>query len=202
MLKELYEGHFYGTFPKVDDRVLNLREYNYNGNFSLLDQKACQYCHHVCDTNPANREQMKVESSEDIHVISLEEVFSYVKEDMGETSDYLLESDDSVAVIEMTCSTSGYVTEKRQKARHQLYNTLTHLMTSPVVKGHIERLIRHYVVFSWKETFDNSHEEDTVAQSMTGMTVMADEVYSPDNESRFYFGFKLKEIRYPYALVV
>ena len=37
---------------------------------------------------------------------------------------------------------------------------------------------------------------------MTGMTVMADEVYSPDNESKFDFGFKMKEIRYPYALVI
>lgn len=202
MLKELFEAHFYGTFPKVEDKVLNLREQVLNGRFSLLDQKACRGCHYVCDANPANREQMKVESGDDIHVISLEEVFSYVKEDMGETCDYLLEGNDTVAVVEMTCSTSDYVTEKRQKARRQMYNTLTHLMTSPVLKGHIERLTSHYVVFSWKETFDNSLVEDTAVQSMTGMTVMADEVYSPDNESRFDFGFKLKEIRYPYALVV
>lgn len=31
---------------------------------------------------------------------------------------------------------------------------------------------------------------------------MADEVYSPDNESKFGFCFKLKEIRYPHALVM
>ena len=32
------------------------------------------------------------------------------------------------------------------------------------------------------------------------MTILADAVYSPDNESKFDFGFKLKEIRYPSIL--
>ena len=48
----------------------------------------------------------------------------------------------------------------------------------------------------------NRHCLRVVIRSMMGMTVMADEVYSPDNESKFDFGFKLKEIRYPHALVM
>ena len=42
MLKELFEGHFYGTFPKVQNRVLNLTEYVQNGTFSLLDPKLAE----------------------------------------------------------------------------------------------------------------------------------------------------------------
>lgn len=202
MLKELFEGHFYGTFHKVTDRVLNLSERIGMGNFSLLDEKACRDCHYLCSSNPAYREQMKVASQTPVYVISLDDVFSYVKEDVGEICDYMLEGNDTVAIVEMTCSTSNYVTEKRQKARRQLYNTLTNLMTSPVVKDHIERLADHYVVFSWKETFDCTQTADYVEKNMTDMTVMADEVYSPDNESNFDFGFKLKEIRYPFALAV
>lgn len=202
MLKELFEGHFYGTFPKVADRVLNLTEHIQSGSFSLLDKNACRGCHYICESNPENREQMRVNSAFPVNSISLDDVFSYVKEDIGETSDYLLEGNDTVAVIEMTCSTTDYVTEKRQKARRQLYNTLTNLMTSPVVKEHIERLTDRYVVFSWKETFDSTQTADYVEKNMTDMTVMADEVYSPDNESNFDFGFKLKEIRYPFALAV
>ena len=202
MLKELFEGHFYGTFPKVQNRVLNLTEYVQNGTFSLLDPKACRDCHYICDSNPANREQMKVESQQPVNIISIDEVFSYVKENLGETCDYMLESNGIIAVVEMTCSTTDYAMEKRQKARRQLYNTLTHLMTSPIIKDHIERLFSHYVVFSWKETFDSNVTGDSVGESMTGMTVMADEVYSPDNKSKFDFGFKMKEIRYPYALVI
>ena len=202
MLKELFEGHFYGTFPKVQDRVLNLTEYVHTGTFSLLDSKACRDCHFICDSSPTNREQMKVECQQPVNIISIDEVFSYVKENLGENCDYLLEGNDTIAVVEMTCSTTDYVTEKRQKARHQLYNTLTHLMMSPIVKGHLDSLTKHYAVFSWKETFDKSLVGDAVAKSMTDMTVMTDEVYSPDNESKFDFGFKLKEIRYPYALVV
>lgn len=201
MLKELFEGHFYGTFPKVAGRRLNLSESVKSGSFSLLDKKACRCCRYVCDTNPDKREQMKVESSSAVHIISLDEVFSYVKEDIRETADYLMEGDNTVVVVEMTCSTTDYVTAKREKARRQMRNTLMYLMTSPLVKGHIERQARHYVVFSWKETF-SGYIGDAAEQSMTGMTLMADNVYSPDNESKFDFGFKWKEIRYPFALVV
>ena len=60
MLKELLEGHFYGTFPKVSGCVLNLTEFSLSGEFSLLDPKACGGCHFVCSSNPADREQLKV----------------------------------------------------------------------------------------------------------------------------------------------
>lgn len=202
MLKELFESHFYRTFPRVTNRVLNLTERVGSRAFSLLDEKACRDCHYLCNSNPAEREQMRVVSLGPVYVISMDDVFSYVEEDVGERCDYMLEGNDVVAFVEMTCSTSNYVTEKRRKARRQLYNTLTNLMTSPVVKEHIERLADHYVVFSWKETFDSNVGADYVEKNMADMTVMADEVYSPDNESNFDFGFKLKEIRYPFALAV
>ena len=38
---------------------------------------------------------------------------------------------------------------------------------------------------------------DDIESSMKGMTVLNDVIYSPDNESKFDFGFKLREIRYP-----
>lgn len=202
MLKELFEGHFYGTFPKVADRVLNLTEHILTGTFSLLDKKACQGCHFICDSEPERREQMRVDSTLPVRFISLDEVFSYVREDLGETSDFLMETNDTAAVVEMTCSTTDYVAEKRQKARRQLHNTLAVLMTSPIVKQHIEKLNTQVAVFSWRETFDSAMAGDPIVESMTGMTVMVDALYSPDNESKFDFGFKLKEIRYPYALVM
>ena len=57
-------------------------------------------------------------------------------------------------------------------------------------------------MFSWRETIPDDEEMDFVESSMKGMTLMADEVYSSDNESKFDFGFKLKEIRYPSILVL
>lgn len=57
------------------------------------------------------------------------------------------------------------------------------------------------MVFSWKETFPENQEMDSVEASMKGMILMSDEVYSPDNESKFDFEFKMKEIRYPDVLV-
>lgn len=200
MLKELLEGHFYGTFPKVSGCVLNLTEFSLSGEFSLLDPKACGGCHFVCSSNPADREQLKVNSSHQVNIISIDEVFRYVKENVGETCDYLLESDNMLVILEMTCSTTDYVPDKRQKARHQLYNTLTLFFTSPIVRHHIERQATRYVVFSWKETFDPSVTTDSISNCMLGMTTMTDAVYSPDNESKFDFGFRLKEIRYPSIL--
>lgn len=202
MLKELLEGHFYGTFPKVTNRVLNITEHVQNGSFSLLDKEACRNCHFICNSDPEKREQMKVKSTFPVHYICLDDVFCFVKEDIGETCDYLLECNDTVAVVEMTCSTTEYVTGKRQKARHQLLNTISLLMTSPTVKIHIERLKNHVAVFSWRETFDKEITDDPVGKNMEDMMAMSDEVYSPENESKFDFDFKLKEIRYPYPFVV
>lgn len=97
MLKELFEGHFYGTFPKIADKVLNLTERIQAGTFSLLDPNACRGCRFVCDSDAERREQMRVESTHPVCSISLDEVFSYVKEDLGETSDFLLETNDLIA---------------------------------------------------------------------------------------------------------
>ena len=202
MLKELFECYFYLTYPKVPGRVVNLTERVEEDSFSLLDKSACMDCHYVCSWNPADRKQLNIESTDPVYVIGMDEVVGYVKDNLGEICDYMLESRDTVAVVEMTCSTSEYVTDKRRKARRQLHNTLAVLMANPVLKEHIERKIVHYAVFSWKETFDISAAIDPIEKNMADMTIMADEVYSPDNVSEFDFGFKLKEIRYPYAFAV
>ena len=202
MLKELFEGYFYLTFPQVPGRVVNLTERVEKDSFSLLDESACRDCRYVCSGIPADRKQLNVESAGPVHVIGMDEVAGYVKENLGEICDYMLESKDAVAVVEMTCSTSEYVTDKRRKARRQLHNTLAVLMANPVLKEHIERRAVHYAVFSWKETFDSSAAVDPVEKNMVAMTIMTDEVYSPDNASEFDFGFKLKEIRFPYALAI
>lgn len=118
-------------------------------------------------------------------------------EDVGEVCDYMLEGEADVMLVEMTCSTTDYVGDKRQKARSQLFNTLTNLYLSPFVKEHIENKAKRSAVFSWKETFDTATATDSAESSMLGMTLMSDEVYSPDNESAFDLGFVLKEVRYP-----
>ena len=202
MLKELLEAHLYYTFPKVEDKVLNLNEVTKSGNFSLVDPNACIGCKFVCNQEPSEREQLMVTSTKPVNIVNLEQVFSYIKEDVGEVCDYMLESVDSTMLVEMSCSTTEYVKSKRPKARSQLYNTLEKLFTCPPVRTHIEKNALRYVIFSWKETFPNEMEMDAAEKSMRGMTILADAVYSPYNESKFEFGFKMKEIRFPYALVI
>lgn len=167
------------------------------GDFSLIDPNACNGCKYVCSETPEKREQLKVHADQSVSIISIDKVFSYVLEKVGEICDYLLETTNTTILVEMTCSTSEHVIDKRQKARRQLYNTLCLLYANPVVRGHIEQNSIRYVVFSWKETFPEDDVMDNIESSMKGMTVLTDIVYSPDNESKFDFDFKLKEIRYP-----
>ena len=201
MLKELFEASFYRTFPKKENMILMLDERTVEGDFSLVDAKACQGCRYVCSDQPEEREQLKVHGDKQTSIVSLDQVFGYVQESVGEISDFLLEGEESAIVVEMTCSSTDYVRGKRVKARSQLYNTLSLLYTNPDVKSHLENKQARYVVFSWKETFPENQEMDNVEQSMKGMILMSDEVYSPDNESKFDFGFKMKEIRYPDVLI-
>lgn len=200
MLKELFEASFYITFPKKEDTILMLDERTAQGDFGLVDTKACQGCKYVCSDNPDEREQLKAHSDKQVSIVSLDQVFGYVKDNVGEISDFLLDGTESVIVVEMTCSTTDYVKGKRVKARGQLYNTLSLLSMNPDVRNHLENKQSRYVVFSWKETFPENQEMDSVEASMKGMILMSDEVYSPDNESKFDFGFKMKEIRYPDVL--
>ena len=201
MLKELFEAHFYGTFPKVENKVLMLDERTVTGDFSLIDPKACNGCKYVCSEVPEQREQLKVHADQNVSIISIDQVFSFVRENVDAICDYMLDSTNTTILVEMTCSTSEHVIGKRQKARGQLYNTLCQLYANPVVKGHIEQKSIRYVIFSWKETFPDEGGMDNIESSMKGMTVLTDVVYSPDNESNFDFDFKLKEVRYPDRLV-
>lgn len=201
MLKELFEGSFYVTFDKKDGVLVNLQERTFNGGFSLLDLSACQGCKYVCSGDPDNREQLRVYSDHQVYSISVDDVFSYIRDYVGEICDYMIDTSYTIALIEMTCSNSDYVKDKRQKSRRQLYNTLALLCANPVVKHHIEQKEVRYAVFSWKETFPVTSDMDSVEDSMRGMILLPDAVYSPDNESNFDYGFKLKEIRYPDVFV-
>lgn len=201
MLKELFEGSFYVTFDKKDGVLINLRERTFNGDFSLLDPNACQGCKYVCCDELNDREQLRVHSDDQTYSINVNDVFSYLRDDVGEICDYLIDTYSTTALVEMTCSNSDYVKDKRQKSRRQLFNTLVLFYANPVVKRHIEQKDVRYAVFSWRETFPVTSDMDSVEDNMRGMTQLPDAVYSPDNESKFDYGFKLKEIRYPYVLV-
>jgi len=202
MLKELFEGSFYVSFERKSGVSLNLREITHTGDFTLLDQEACRGCFYVCCDNDNEREQLKVHTDNQAYIIKIADIFSYVKGGFGEISDYMIDTTESTAVVEMTCSTTDYVKDKRAKARRQLYNTLLCFQACSIVKQHIEQRTSRYAIFSWRETMPKIDETDSIEVNMRNMMLLTDEVYSPDNESNFDFGFKLKEIRYPHALIL
>ena len=202
MLKELFEGSFYVSFERKPGVALNLRETTYTGDFTLLDQEACRGCYNVCSETNYEREQLKVHTENQAYIIKVADVFSFVKGSFGEISDYMVETSASTAVVEMTCSTTDYVKDKRAKARRQLYNTLLCFHACFTIKQHIGQRASRYAIFSWRETIPKPDETDSIEINMRKMLLLTDKVYSPDNELNFDFGFKLKEIRYPHVLVL
>lgn len=201
MLKELFEAHFYyKAFKKRANCLLFIKEESLSKEFSLIDRQACIGCRFICDENPENRSQLIVFSNHTVNLVNVNQIFSYIDEEVGDICDFLLDDSSSASLIELTCTSNNYIESKRQKARIQLYNTIRLFYSIPDVKAHFLKEKSRYVIFSWKETFVESASSDEIERSMLGMTKMANEVYSPENESDFDFDFKLREIKYPDVL--
>jgi len=200
MLKELFEFSFYQTYRRKSGVTINLREKTFITDFSLRDKKACYGCLLICNSDDSLREQLRVVTTTPIYVISVDDILENVEESVGENCDFILDDDSTVSLIEMTCSTTENVVSKRQKARRQLFNSLSVFFTNPDVRRHFESKTGKYVIFSWRDTLPSHHEDDLVLNAMTGMTKMSDALYSEHNVSNFDFGFRLIEIKYPYSL--
>lgn len=155
---------------------------------------------HSCgDIDRAHMQIVKTDTT--VNALKLDDVFELVKEPIGDNCDYLLEDDKKSALIELTCSNEDYVKSKRTKAKEQLLSTLEMLYMNSIIRIHFERKSEKYVVFSWRDTTKRDMKDDLASFNMLEMTKMSDATYSLDNESRFEFDFKYKEIRYPDKLV-
>ncbi len=201
MLKELFESTFYVTFPVRSGVVVSLDEHVYSGDFSLVDPKACRSCRHRCSEEVSERKQLVVRAEHGLNAICVDDVMEYVNEAVGPTCDYMLDDGKKVALVEMTCSTSCYATNKRQKARIQLYNTLCLFVANPNIRVHLGQMVERLAVFSWRDTLTQSDDLDPVERDMKGLTSVADIVYSSDNKTKLGNGFMLQEIRYPDILM-
>ena len=197
MLKELFESTFYVTFPVRSGVVVALDEHVYSGDFSLVDPKACRDCRHWCSEEVSGRKQLMVRADHGLNAICVDDVMWYVNESVGPTCDYMLDDGRKVALVEMTCSTSCYATNKRQKARSQLYNTLCLFVANPNIRAHLEQMVERLAVFSWRGPLSQGDALDPVERCMKGLTSVANVVYSSDNKTKLGNGFMLLEIRYP-----
>ena len=196
MLKELFESSFYITYPQKQNVRVSINERVHSGDFSLYDSLSCNACA-TCIADPTARVNIKISSSSPIHEVSMSEVTSFVKEDISENCDFVLDDGTKTfTLLEMTCSQPKYVDgSKRNKATKQLYETLVCLFANPGLKQHIESYVNKYVVFSWKNTQNDIDRNDKVEQGFLAFTDFSDETYSPDNYRKFDFDFKYKEIR-------
>lgn len=200
MLKELFESAFYLTHSRKADSLLMLNEAAHQGTFSMCDPAACASCEH-CRTNPEEKKNLIVHSSDEVHVLELAQVYALMVSNPDDNCDFMLESRGVPCVLEMTCSRQKYVEKsKRLHAMSQLYSTLCVLFAVPDIRAHMERAAKRYAIFSWKNTDLLEDDADGVERGFLPFTRFAEETYSIDNEQRFDFGFRFKEVRYPDTL--
>ena len=196
MLKELFESSFYMTYPHDENVLPNVTETIYVGSFALVDPSACVGCRDICNPNPMQRQQLRLFTSTDVHAVKMDDVLKYVKDNLGEHCDYILDNGHKFCLVEMTCANDVHVGSKRLKSRSQLFNSISSLRACYAIREHIDAAEQCYVVFSWRKT-EVGDENDPVEKTMLKMIAVSDEIYSPDNESNFDNTFKYKEIRYP-----
>lgn len=204
MLKELFEGTFYWTFPKKTDTVVNIQEKIYSGVFSLNDPIACGSCK-VCMSDESQRKNIVVSTLSPLSVISVSQVVSYIKDSIGNNCDYMMANMKTVCFIEMTCSSVEYVNRyesgKRMTAKTQLSNTTSIFMSNPNVRTFIDGKENRIAVFSWKDT---SHPNDADDMTEKGFEVFSEiaKDLSLDKNALYINGFLFKEIIYPEVLII
>ena len=204
MLKELFEGTFYWTFPKKTDVVVNIQEKIYSGVFSLNDPIACASCE-SCLNDESQRKNIIITTISPLSVISVSQVVSYIQDSIGKNCDYMMANMNTVCFIEMTCSASEYVNRyesgKRMMAKAQLSNTTTIFMSNPNVKTFIDGKDNRMAVFSWKDTTYPNDVDDVIERGFEVFSDIAKDLSSDKNEL-YINGFLFKEIIYPEVLVI
>ena len=204
MLKELFEGTFYWTFPKKTDTVVNIQEKLYSGVFSLYDPIACGSCR-ICQSDESQRRNILISTQSPMSVISVSQVVSYVQDSIGKNCDYMMANMKTVCFIEMTCSEPEYVdryeTGKRMTAKTQLSNTTSIFMSNPNVRAFIDGKDNRMAVFSWKDTSYPNDTNDMIEKGFEVFSEIAKDLRLDKNEL-YINGFLFKEIIYPEVLVI
>ena len=103
------------------------------GELSLNDQKSCNNCIRYF-SDGCDHVVLKVEASEDVQVVNLEQIFLDEKKEslkIGGLCDWLMYSDTKIALAELTCCLPEYLEnhivngEKKEGKRAKAYSQLS-----------------------------------------------------------------------------
>lgn len=207
MLKEVFEKDFYREYPKRKDVLPNVLEDVRSGTFVLCDEKSCfgWQGHNACQNNrTCNHVNLNIYSKEDVCIVSMDNVLSYLQNPLSNNADYILCSADKFRVIEVTCMEEQYVNEggrtypkgKRAHAQSQCEKLLLMLYQCGPIREFIDKRQVKESIFSWRKT-DNGIVEDN---DMASYTLMQNTVDSAIISLPMSFEFRFKEIKYPNVL--
>lgn len=132
------------------------------GELSLNDQKSCNNCIRYF-SDGCDHVVLKVEASEDVQVINLEQIFLDAKKEslkIGGLCDWLMYSDTKIALAELTCCLPQYLENctvngeeidgKRAKAYSQLSSSIEKLPTLYQFKGKLDSYNSKVVLFAYR----------------------------------------------------
>lgn len=132
------------------------------GELSLNDQKSCNNCISYFSEG-CNHVVLKVEASEDVQVINLEQIFLDAKKEslkIGGLCDWLMYSDTKIALAELTCCLPQYLENhivngvkiegKRAKAYSQLSSSIEKLPTLDQFKAKFDLYSSRVALFAYR----------------------------------------------------
>lgn len=132
------------------------------GELSLNDQKSCNNCIRYF-SDGCDHVVLKVEASEDVQVINLEQIFLDAKKEslkIGGLCDWLMYSDTKIALAELTCCLPQYLENrtvngvkiegKRAKAYSQLSSSIEKLPTLDQFKAKFDSYNSKVALFAYR----------------------------------------------------
>lgn len=170
-----------------------------SGDFDLYDHKACtdcrahsRYFYESCE----DRCVSKHHSEKEVNVVTLENIFSQFADipalSHGGCCDKLLYSEDTVMVMDMTCTRPEYLRNhyaegvlkagKRAKAYSQVYDSICKLQGCETIKNRMSTFSNRFAVFAFrKKEFALETQNNTVLRNMSSFSKMSDNFKSRAN---------------------
>ena len=179
----------YPSFHNLNRKV-EVNEETYVSDFSITDWKACTDCQNFTPyfyRQCFHQEVLKVSTTEEIKLISLEnyfQQFSNKKEiTTGNTCDYLLYGQNKILFTDLTCMRPHYIEShivegkqkegKRAKVFKQIKDSITRLSVCPEILERISSYNEKVALFALRRkesAFDNTDEGIKPMNSFMRMT--------------------------------
>lgn len=203
----------YPSFHHLNREIV-VREHAYDSDFAITDWKSCTDCSDKTSyfyNQCYHKEVLKISTSEQVKVISLEDYFlqySNKKEIVsGNICDYLLYGQDKIVFADLTCMRPFHIEShvvdgkqkegKRAKVVKQINDSIERLKLCPAVSERIESYEEKVALFALRKKESAFDKLEEAQRSMTSFMRMTNEQTMSGITQQMNNGFSLVINEYP-----